>query len=263
MKNLFFAFLFSFVPVGAHALVGTVVSGVVVGGAGSVLLKQAGDEVDDAIRQAETAAHGLLGRADEIAKKRLDQIDVITQRTIENLVGKSEAAALEILKQTTKKVDALRQDIVSDLRTTIWAVECSGKRLLNEDIPTALGGLGRLINANSFEITPPVAVLDRPGIVSQLLGKSDPYIIQIRAPFDQTYIQVRDLMELSIAPEQIGDDFPAHAIVSTWEYLAAFALRTSCFYNGSSDRWNQEFANYKEQARKWRDLVFIVIASQK
>jgi hypothetical protein len=48
-------------------------------------------------------------------------------------------------------------------------------------------------------------------------------------------------MEASIADKNIQETTPAHRIVGTYEYLSGFALKTSCFYPGSSDVWNREY----------------------
>lgn len=237
----------------ANAQVGAVV-GVVGGG---LLLDEAADNINDSVARAEAAAHGLLGRADSIAKTRLDQIDAIVQKAIRDVSQQSEETALRILKQAQKDIDEIRSQTMADVRAVIWETECAGKRFVIDDIPTALGGLGRFLNVNEFEIVPPVYLLDRPRNPIERFFGTDPYIIQIKTPFDRTYVDVRSIMEAAIASDIVNDETPAHHVIATWEYLAAFALKTSCFYYNSSDRWNQEYINYKEQAKSWRDLVLV------
>jgi len=248
----FFALAF---PVSLYAQVESVIA--VVGG--GALIGKAGDELDDSIARAEAAGHGLLDKANAIGKERLDQIDQITQRAIREAIGLSEKAAIKILEKAAEDIDALRVDIMADLKGVVWEAACQGKKLLMQALPTSLGGLGTFLDVTQFELTPPVYRLNRPTTWFEKWYMDDPYIIEIKEPFDRTYVTVRDVMEASIAPDVISDDTPAHHIVSTWEYLADFALRTSCFFDGSSDRWNQEYVNYREQARQWRELVFIRI----
>jgi hypothetical protein len=78
-------------------------------------------------------------------------------------------------------------------------------------------------------------------------------------PFGETYIKVRDLMEETIAPELVEDETPAHYLVGTYEYLSSFALKTSCFYQGSEDRYNREYIRYREKARQWNNVVNVAL----
>lgn len=247
----FFLLLFLTVqPTGAQ--VGAVVGAI----GGSVLVDEAGDELRETVDHARAAASALLGQADDIAKRRLEQIDGILEETVGGLIGKSEDAALAILAQANKDILALEKEILSDVARVIWEVECAGRRVVIEDVGTALGGLGEVLGTNQIRLTPPKRVLETPSWFQGCLWWcEDPYLVEITEPFGQTYIQVRDLMEGAIAAEHISDDTPAHQIVGTYEYLSSFAKKTSCFYQGSEDRYNREYVNYREKARKWNDLV--------
>lgn len=236
----------------ASAQVGAAIA--VVGG--SLALDKAGDEFRESIDQARAAAASLLGQADEIAKARLNQIDEIANRTISDMIGKSEEAATKILEDATRNINDLESKIMSDVKQVIWDTECAGKRLLISDLGTALGGLGHAVGTNQIRITPPVRVLQTPPWYTGCFWWCrDPYVVDVNEPFGETYVVVRDLMEGAIAPDQVNDDTPADNLVGTYEYLSSFAKRASCFYQGSEDRYNREFINYQRQARQWNDIV--------
>lgn len=223
---------------------------------GGVLVDKAGDELEAAINQAKAAAEGLLGLADDIAKRRLDQINQMLGETAGKLIGKSKEAALEIIREATEQVTSLEQQIFSDLKAAIWEAECAGKRLVLEDAREALGGLADFLNLHQIKLTPPKRVRATPEWYSGCLLKCrDPYIVEIMSPFGETYIRVRDLMEESIGPEEVSEETPAYDIVGTYEFLSAFALKTSCFYPGSSDAWNREYVEYRAKARAWRNVL--------
>ncbi|SON55072.1 hypothetical protein HDIA_1531 [Hartmannibacter diazotrophicus] len=235
---------------------GQIGAAIITFGAGSAIINRAGDEFRKSIDHARAAASSLLDDANEKAKERLAQIDEIANRTISDMIGKTEEAATRILENATKKVNDLETQIMTDVKQVIWEGECAGRRLVIEDLGTALGGLGRLIGTNQIILTPPVKVRQTPKWYTGCLWWCrDPYVVDVTEPFGETYKKVRDLMEGAIAPDQVTDDTPADNLVGTYEYLSIFAKRTSCFYPGSEERYNRAFIYYREQARKWNNIV--------
>lgn len=243
-------------PISSSAQLGAAIA--VVGG--SVAVDRAGKELRETIDRAEAAANALLGRADDIAKKRLEQVDQILKTTVAGLINASEAAALNVLAQAKKDADDLERTILSDVRKVIWETECAGKRLVIGDLGVALGSLGDMLGANQIQLTPPRRVLKTPAWYTGCLWKCrDPYVVDVMEPFGETYKKVKELMEASIAADLITDDTPAGHLVGTYEYLSSFALRTSCFYQGSEDRYNREHLKYKEQAQQWNHVVNVAL----
>jgi gas vesicle protein len=223
---------------------------------GGLVLEKAGDEFRESIDHAYAAASSLLGQADKIAKERLAQIDEIANRTIMDMIGKTEEAARRILADATKMVNDLEKQIMADVKQVIWEAECAGKRIAIGDLGVALGGLGRAIGTNQIRITPPVRVLQTPNWYAGCFWWCrDPYVVDVTEPFGETYKTVRDLMEEAIAPDQITEDTPADNLVGTYEYLSSFAKKTSCFYQGSEDRYNRAFVYYQDRAKQWNNLV--------
>lgn len=172
------------------------------------------------------------------------------------MIGKTEEAATKILEDATKKVSEIEKQIMADVKQVIWDVECAGKRLVIGDLGTALGGRGHLIGTNQIRLTPPVRVLQTPKWYTGCLWWCrDPYVADVTDPFGETYKKIRDLMEEAIAPDQVADDTPADHLVGTYEYLSSFARSTSCFYQGSEDRYNRAFIYYQDRARQWNSIV--------
>jgi len=227
---------------------------------GSILLDKAGKEVRDSIDAAREAGLALLDRANEVGRQRLDQIDAILKNTVGGLLGQTEESALKVLAQAKKDIDAVRESIFSDLKSVIWQAECAGKRFVLSDLQEALGGLGSILNTHQIRLSPPISIVEQRAWYCRLWWWcDDPNIIEIKEPFGDTYILVRDRMETFISSQNIQETTPAHRIVGTYEYLSAFALKTSCFYPGSSDAWNRESIKYREMAHKWRQVVNIAI----
>ncbi|SDU01060.1 hypothetical protein SAMN05428979_1089 [Stappia sp. ES.058] len=223
---------------------------------GSALLDQAGREFRETVDHARAAADALLGRADEIAKNRLNQIDGILKNTVGGLIGQTETVALNIIQQATKEISALEKEIYSDLLRVIWETECAGRRLIVGDTNTTLGRLGDFLGTGQIRLSPYQRVLpDLKRWKGECLFECDPYVVDVMEPFGQTYSRVRELMEQSISDELIDGSTPAEFIVGTYEYLSSFALKTSCFYSGSEDRYNREFVKYRELAKQWNNIV--------
>ncbi|MCK3775228.1 hypothetical protein MZK49_00620 [Ensifer sesbaniae] len=222
---------------------------------GSLLIDKAGDEVRDSIDHAKEAGLALLERANDLGKQRLDQIDEIVNRTGTALIGQSEAAALAILAQAKRDIDAIRTAATGDLKAVIWEAECAGKRFTLSDLSEALGGLGDILGTHQIKLSLPITV-EQPWYCTSWWC-DDPNIVEIKEPFDATFVDVRNLVEASISSENIAEDTPAHRIVGSYEYLSAFALKTSCFYPGNSDVWNREYLKYRERAKKWRTAANI------
>ncbi len=224
----------------------------------SLLLKQAGDRFSDAVDYARATASALLDQADDIGRKRLKQIDSIIEDTVGGLIDKTETRAIKVLQESTTAMLVLEARAFNDLKKIIWEAECAGKRLTLQDLPQALGGLGKMANMNKIRITPPIEVeTESPWYSRICFWCDDPYVVKVMEPFGYTYLAVQKIIETSIASENVKESTPAHRIVDSWEYLSAFALKTSCFYKGSERAWNREYVNYREKARQWRNVVYI------
>lgn len=122
---------------------------------GSIVLDKAGDEFREAIDHARAAASSLLGEADETGKAWLAQIDEIANRTISDMIGKSEAAATQLLMSATKQLNSLEEKIMVDVSELIRKAECAGKRLTISDLEQALRLVRGLCRGGAVADAPP------------------------------------------------------------------------------------------------------------
>ncbi len=254
MLKFLSAFLLSqFLWTTASAQIGAVIGAV----GGQAIVGKAGEEFRQSIDHAHAAASALLDKANNLGRERLNQVDKILDETVRSLIDKSEDSAIKILDEATKKVALIRKDIFEDLRGVIWDVECAGKRLTLQDLPQALGWLGDVLDTNQIALTPLIDIPNRSAWDTFFNGRK--HTIDIVEPFDRTYVAVRDLMERSIASDNVFDETPAHHIVGTYEYISSFALKTTCFYPGSGMAWDQAYVEYRDKAKQWRDLMDIKV----
>lgn len=226
---------------------------------GSVLIDKAGDELRGSIDHAREAGDELLERANELGRQRLDQIDKILKVTVGDLIGQTEQSSLKILAQAKKDIDAIQESTFVQLNGLIWQSECASKRVVLTDTKEALGKLGTVFGTHQIRLYPPIPVKDNRPWYCTNWWCDDPNIVEIKEPFGETYIEIRDKIEESIASKNITESTPVHSIVGSYEYLSAFALKTSCFYPGSSGIWNKEYVMYKEMAQRWRRVANISI----
>ena len=236
----------------ANALVG-VIAGVVGGGA---LLDKAGDELENSIASAKAAGEALIGLADQKAEERLNQVNNILDVTVANLIGKTEEAALNIIKEATREVNALERQIVADILKIIREVECAANRTFSEELKAVIGRSGKVVGTHTIELEPPYRVRNKKWYC---LWNCDPYHVRITTPYGKTFEKVRELMEESISDQTVTDETRAHDIVSTYEFLSSFALKTACFYKGNEDGWNREYIRYREKAQQWRRILNVRI----
>jgi len=238
----------------ARAQIATAVA--VVGG--SFALGKAGNEFRKSIESARAAASSILVQANDIARARLADIDEIANRTISDMIGKTEGVAEKILHDANKKVNDLEAKIMADVSEVTWKVECGLRRWTIRDLGTALGDLGHLVGTNRIRLAPPVRVRPTPAWYTGCFWWCDPYVVDALDDFGQTYQKIERLMDEAIAPAQISDDTPANNLVGTYEYLSSFAKITSCFYPGSEQRYNRAYIDYQHRARQWNDIVIVI-----
>jgi len=70
----------------------------------SVAVDKAGDELRDVVNHAKAAAGELIGHMDDVAKRRLEQIDEILESTVGGLIEKTDKAALNAIAKAKKDV---------------------------------------------------------------------------------------------------------------------------------------------------------------
>lgn len=218
-------------------------------------VRLAGNEFRESIEAAKSAAEELIARGDQAAKARLEQLNTIQTEMFEQaneLVELTESKALSIINEASGRVNKLRVDLFKDLDATLWKAECGAKRILLSDVKDALGGLGEFLGTSQIKLTAPIEFDD--SLLCRTLNRcTSTKKFRIKEPFDRTYIEVRDFMLANI--DGISDENPAHRIVATYEYIGAFALKTTCFFPNGSSAYNKEYLEYTERAKLWRNLL--------
>lgn len=223
-------------PVPANALT---IEGIV----GSAILKKAGNELTSVVDSAKVAALEVIEAGNDRAEERLNQIDAIVARTFsefDNARQKSEESARRLLEEAAAEIRRIQGSLLRDLGKVIRKAECSGRRILLEDVRDALGDLGRVVGTGKIVIILPEA------------GEKTKEII-IRSPFLHTYEDVRDSMEASLA--KLTDSDLAYKIRYTYAFIAAFARRASCFYPGYEEDLINEYTSYIAKANKWDKVI--------
>ncbi|NMD08862.1 MAG: hypothetical protein GYA66_12895, partial [Phyllobacteriaceae bacterium] len=148
--QLVYWFVLAVTSTTSHAQLGSIIG--VVGG--SALIDNAGDEFEKSVASAKAAAESLSDRVNGHARDRLDQIDLIVNRTGAALIGRSEDAALTILREASDELETLEEKAFADAKALIWEFECAGKRLTRDDVRHVFGKFGNWLSLYEFEIAP-------------------------------------------------------------------------------------------------------------
>ena len=223
---------------------------------GGEAIDHAAQKADESLDKARAIGSALLAESNDAAKARLDQVDQIQRQALDRIVdlkNSSVADVVRILDDATQKANTLEQAISADLDAKIRAIECGGRVFVNQDVKNALGKFGRLIGLEQIVISLPLREK------KDLVWTTDEHAFTIKEPFGQTYIDIRDYLLANVG--QSSESNSAHQVVATYEYIASLAARTTCFYQGSTEVYNQEFINYRDKAKRWRDLLDIEVTS--
>ena len=223
---------------------------------GDEAIDLAAQRANESLDKAKAAASALLAESNGDIKDRINQVDQIQKQAFDNITNLKNgtvADIVRILDDATQKANALEKVTFSDLNATIRTVECKGKVFAVEDIGNALGKFGRVLGFHEIIVTLPL-------VEHQSFGRTtDEHTFEIRQPFGQTYIEIRDYLLANVG--RSTDANSAHQIVGTYEYIASLATSTTCFYQGATGIYDQEFSAYKDKAKKWRDLLPIEVTS--
>lgn len=216
----------------------------------------AGAEVNRSIARTQQMGEVLVARSDQAAKQRLAQLDGIVQAAIRDLAQLEQDAVEDIqaiLDRLKADLAEIEESLFQQVRQALWDAECAANRVLIEELRTVLGTAGKILGSHRVEIDLPIE--DSRWWCFTCRNKQ---VFEIKVPSGDTYIEIRDAM-LGNLEERLEDETPAHAIVGTYEFLSALALKTSCFYPGSTERWINEHLAFKAKASMWKELVSVEI----
>lgn len=228
---------------------------------GGKAIKDAGAELENAVKKAHAAGEALIANGNQAAKDRLNQVDEIVNsalKQLENLGADAEQAALKILDDANQKLSAQIEQIFGELNATIWNVECSGKRMIIQDIGAMLGDVGKLIGANQIAVTPPIKPKYQWYKICPWCSGSGEAKFVIHDKFGDTYIEMRDFLLANLSTADGSD--ASYSIVDAYDYISTLAKRTSCFYDGGSQFYTEEYVKYREKAASWRRVLKMEVA---
>ncbi|WP_143744726.1 hypothetical protein [Mesorhizobium prunaredense] len=222
----------------------------------------AGAELKAAILAAEDALQRIRREFNRDVRDRLDQVDAIVVNALEKIdvlrqEGIKDANELmkradQILARTAADARSLEKTIKEDLSTLIFEAECSIKRTIQETVPETFGGIARVFGGNEIVITPPVLYKGekRWFCIGDCRIQTE---FRISQPYSETYFAVRDYLLQRL--DQMPDDGPINTVVSTYEFLGAFARRAACFVPGSEQRYIAEHMDFRDVASAWTTLL--------
>ena len=215
---------------------------------------KAGDELRQLVASAQLAGKSLIQHGNKAAEDRLNQIDNIQKSAFKNadqLLKQSEASALNVIREAIKEVTALERKIMSDMRKLMWEAECGGRRILVQDAADFMGEFGEFIGLNRIRVTMPTDADDT--FFCGWRNSCGTMVFDIKTPMGNTFIDIRDAIESNLN-RGLKDDNTAYAIIGSYEYLSAFALKTTCFYPQNETSYLDEFSLYKSKAETWKNV---------
>lgn len=221
----------------------------------------AGAELRTSILAAEEALRRIGSEYNRDVKDRLDQVDGIVSTALEKIdtlrrAGTLDATQLlervnQILARAAADANTLEKTIIKDLSDLIYEAECAAHRTIQETVPETFGGIAWLLGGNRIVITPPVLYEGE----KQRFCVRDCRIqeeFEITKPYAGTYFAVRNYMLGRL--EKMPDDGPMNTVVSTYEFLSAFARRAACFTPGS-ERFIDQHLQFQAIAAAWTNIL--------
>lgn len=222
----------------------------------------AGGELRTSILAAEEALRRIGSEFNRDVKDRLDQVDGIVSTALDKIdalrrEGTLDATRLldrvdQILARAAADALKLEQTIKQDLSALIFEAECAANRTIQETVPETFGGIAWILGGNRIVITPPVLYEGekrRFCVGDCRIQKT----FEITKPYADTYFAVRNYMLERL--EQMPDDGPVNTVVSTYEFLSAFARRAACFVPRSETRFIAQHLRFQTIAAAWTNIL--------
>jgi len=208
------------------------------------------------IEQARNAAFAIEAQTNKDVKDRLDQINSIIRDAISDLKSAEDKTAEDIDRIAGKyilQISGLEAQFTRDLSGIIDQATCAVDKSLNDSLRDALGGLGRALNSNSLEITPPIMY---PGEQScSWLRRCGPVTrtFKIREPFSATFVEVRDYLNQRLETMS-RDDTPIASVLVSYSMIANLAKRAGCHTNEFA-AYTEVYIEYINKVRLWQRVA--------
>lgn len=238
-------------PQQSNAQAGAILSGV----GGAIVAGEVGDELRESIDRAHAAASALIGQADEVAKRRLKQIDTILQDTVGGLIDETEEAVQRAISKATQEMRALEKEIVSDLKDVLWEAECTIDRSQDQIINQSLRGLlPSFLKGSERVISLPYPIKRTNFAGFQRDVKEIEIDLNAGLSADQVFSIIEEAYLESIS--NVREDDEAFGIISAYSNLSFLSRLTMCKFPGNgSVYWARKYAHYEDLLDPWVNIL--------
>jgi hypothetical protein len=213
------------------------------------------------VDHAGDVAIGVESKTNSDVKDRIDQINVIVDKTVTDLRalektahGDINAVADKMIAAIDKSVDnisALEEKFFADLDNAVQNVYCKTITFATDVVKNSCGTVCKLVGGYQIEITAPVMY---PGEHATLCIQ-DCRITQtfpMRTPFDETYKEVKSYMEGRLKGAR--NDTPVQSILATYGYLSSLAAMSECVLPSLKPFYDAEIIHYNGMLRGWETV---------
>ncbi len=223
------------------------------------LVGESADEFRDSIDQINRVLLALESKANEDIRNRINQVDTVVNKTIlqiSALQNRTTQDVERILKTATRDLQNLEKTFMAHLSELIEKAECAAGVITLTDLERALGDFGDVLNTHRIKVSAPELYPDEKHKTCTLWLFYCPDFereFEIKEPFNVTYVEIRDFLldRLSLADDKTQID----TLVTSYEYIADLANRSSCLAPSSADRLRTEYVKYLSKARHWKYVL--------
>jgi hypothetical protein len=211
------------------------------------------DRFNEAVENTRRAAYSVTNVVDDRLKARIDQINDIVSRTMEQIHderGRIRQDTEQILDKATKNVTDLEAQFMSDVLKAIKDAECAGTRTFQQALVEALGRIGHEFGTNEIEIAvPPLYDGERPGLFCQDDFCRMKKTVQITRNYSAAYREVAKYLTDRL--DHAREDTPRTTVVDTYSVIASLARSATCFMPGEEPYYANQYVKYVSKVRAW------------
>jgi hypothetical protein len=215
------------------------------------------DGLQSVVDRARGAALAIEGQANEHAEARLNQINDVIHSAILDIKSVENKTAADIDQMVAKYMivfSNLEAQFTQHLEELIDKITCAADVTLTESLKDALGGVGRVLNVSSIEITSPVMYSHEE--YCPVIGACRPLtkIFAIREPFSATFTEVRDYLLHERLDKLSRDDTPIASILNSYLLIANLAKRAGC-HTGELAAYTEVYIDYINKVQLWQRVT--------
>lgn len=215
-------------------------------------IDRAADRMQSLVDGAREAAFALELQTNKHATERIEQIDKMIKSAIRDIHSVQTKMQDDIDKMLSKYVDEfkeLERDIFAELSKIIQQIECAIDKSASVYVQDMLGGIGRLLDTNTFEVEAPPLYLGEQecGWFRNCRKVKKTFKIN-SADFAVTYRELRDYLLARL--ENSRDDTPISSVLRSYNIIANAAKRAGCL-TGLHQAYASEARPYMSMIKTW------------